>query len=65
MCVLPFALPYLLLTVEVACGGYYCEGYAFAEGRVAHGEVGIEGLFFAVETFVGGHVVGDYYKVGV
>ena len=48
LCVLPFAFPYLSLAVEVACGGYYCEGDAFFLRRVAHGEIGVEGLFFAV-----------------
>ena len=61
----PFAFPDLALAVEVAGGGYDGEGDAFFECRVAHGEVGVEGLFFAVETFVGGHVVGDYDEVGV
>ena len=65
MCILPFAFPYLFLAVECASGGYYREEYVFFEGRVAHGEVGVEGLFFAVQTFVGGHVVGDDDEVGV
>ena len=65
MCVLPFAVPYLFLTVEISSGGYDGKGYAFAEGRVAHGEIGLEGFAVAIHRFVGCHVLGDEDEVGV
>lgn len=62
---MPFAIPDLELTVEVAGGRYDGEGDAVAEGRVAHSEVGIEDFAVAIHRFVGCHVLGDEYEVGV
>ena len=65
MCILPFAFPYLTLSVEVAGGRYDGEGDAIAEGRVAHGEVGLESFAVAIHRFVGCHMLGDEDEVGV
>ena len=55
----------MALAVEVAGGRYDGEGDAIAEGRVAHGEVGIEDFAVAIHRFVGCHVFGDEDEVGV
>ena len=53
------------MAVEVAGGGDDGESDAVAEGRVAHGEVGVEGFAVAIHRFVGCHVLGDEDEVGV
>lgn len=53
------------MAVEVAGGGDDGEGDAIEEGRVAHGEVGLEGFAVAIHRLVGCHVLGDEDEVGV